>query len=457
MLFLPVDSSYEAADAILPATTASLWFDGSDLSQYYLGHDMGASRGQAVTGSIRLKDRSGNLAAIVSRFRQSLENYRAHNMTADKTISLTVTQGGVSTEYPTLLPGSPSWDNEGTLTWPVTDLSPLINKDNQNADDILWDEGDDESVNDIIATLAALAGVAISNRSADWDVRTWRMAGENVLSKIDDLCRATQSYRKWEGSTLYLEALNETKPSRWHAVDRFHIPSLTPREDADGIRTRFKAFRLAPQPQRLTEPVQGNGVGRVVEITFPPTNGVRIITNARHGTIEDGVFYDEDEEPIVGWVPGPMTECVGQVAVRWLGTYVPSFGDVEYQPWWIVYAEGGSYNANEVEGFDFSAIAGTAEAIFGSRPDFSNLETELIRDPETFDSLLDAIVLEVDWSARTFGMTTPYLAPAREGDFLTVTHFRSGLSAEKMLVHGWNHSFSWENGWNNTYDLRAKL
>lgn len=460
----PADSTYNATDCILPKTEVELIVGGTDLSAYYLGYDFGGSRGQQASGNIKLLDRNGGVKAKLSQFSPANSNIRSHNQTAARTISLTVSQGSATTNYPTLLPGAPSWDDDGTLSWAVTDLTPLLNKDNQSAEDVVWDEGgpgDDKSAADIIATLATMAGVPISHSAPNWDVRTWRMTQENLLSKIDDICRVTQSYRKWNGSSLVLERLNESLSSTFSAVDRFHIESLRGSLDDSGLRTFFKANRLRSQPQTLTEPRQGDTVGRVVEITFPPSQCVRIKTQCTHGTIGEGVFYEGDEVRNNG--ASPQTEFYGnpsRLADRWVGTYTPEFGDVAYKPWWWVSATGGVYNAADtmIEGFEMEKAVTAAESLFGRRPEFSNLATELIRDPETFQAMLDAIALEVLWSLRRWSMSTPFLCGGvREGQFMNVTHAGQRLTNQKCLVNGWRHSHSWESGWNNSFDLRSKL
>lgn len=457
------DSSYSPSDCIVPRTQVNLIVGGQDLSDYYVGYDMAGNRGQQGGGTIRLKDHDGKLVKKVSQFRQSVASIRGHNQTADRTISLTRTQGSASTNYPTLLPGVPTWDNEGGLSWAVTDLTPLLNKDNQSATDVVWDEGgpeDDKMATDIVQVLAAKAGVTINHTAPDWAVRTWRMTQENLLSKIDDLCRVTQSYRRWNGSNLVLERLNEAASSVFHARDRFHIVNLTGTKDDNGLRTFFRCFRLRSQPQALAEPRQGDTVGRVVEITFPDSQFVRIKTKCAHGSIGEGVFYHDDQE--VNNFPGPQDTFYGganQTANRWVGTYTPTFGDVAYQPWWWVAAEGGNYNSNDtmVEGFELDKAITTLETAFGRRPEFSNLATELIREPDTFEAMLDAIELEALWSIRRFSLTTPFLlGGAREGNFINVTHAAHGLSNEKCLVNGYRHSHSWESGTNDSYDLRAK-
>jgi hypothetical protein len=464
-VFIP-DSTYTADDVLLPRTTVELIIDGDDFSDYYLGYDLGvSSRGQQATGTIRLKDRDGALANKVSQFDQSFDKWLSHNMTDERTISLTVTQGEKVTDYPVLLPGVPSWDNDGTLSWAVTDLTPLLNKDNQSATDVVWDEqgvDDNKSVSDIVATLATMAGVSISHTATNWDVRTWRMTAENLLSKLDDLCRPTQSYRRWDGDALILEALNEALSPAFHAIDRFHIASLTATTDDSGLRTFFKAFRLRSQASALAEPREGRTVGRVVEITFPPSDFVRIRTKQAFGVIGEGVFYSGEDE--VNSTEDPQTEFYSPdagvtKADRWLGTFTPDIGPAEYQWWWWVSAEGGVYNAADVmiEGFDFEQAVSVAEAKFGRRPEYSNLATELIREPETFAAMMAAIVLEVLWSVRRFSLSTPWLLPQREGTFMNVTHAKHRLASVKMLVNGWRHSHSWESGWNNSYDLRAKL
>lgn len=459
--FFETLSGFTEDDFILPQTSVLLLINGVDFSGNLVSYTMSGARGQPITGSITLKDITPNrLAKRVPAFNQANQDVKAHNMTDSVVIDLVVSQGGITTQYPDLIPGDPSWDNDGQLTWKVSDMTALLNLDNQSIDDIMYDEGDDETAHSVLAMLTALSTVSINPTFTDYNIRTFRMSGSNLLSAIDELLVPRQAYRKWEGSTLKFQTLTETGVSD-SVVDRKHISSLSVSRDTSSLRTFFRAYRDAPQATALCSPVDCTGgecVGRVVELTFAyPTIVARIRSTARHGVIGEGVFFDEDEEPLN---ETPATEFYGtptRKAVRWLGTYTPEFGELAYVPYWRVTAEGGVLNPEEIDDFKFQIAVPEAEALYGRRPETSNLATELIRDPETMEQMLDAVANEVLWSINKADLSTPFLLDAREGDFISVTHFRHSLDDEPCLVDNWNHAFSWARGWNNNYGLCYKI
>lgn len=462
------DDSVELTDLILPVTTIEFIYEGTDLTKFVKEVRISGGRGAPVRGTVVLKDYdTDTLATLASQFNQTHSAYRAHNMTDSRKLSLTLTQGENSVAYPDLIPDDPSWDNDATLTWSFTDMTPIANKDNQNIGDYLYSEGDDVTSHDVIDDIAAHAGVAIVPEFSPFNIGTFRANETNILSALDELKTVKQAYNKWESDTLHLNTLDEQSPV-WHIVDRLHIPDggMTVALDSNNIRTRFNFFRDKPLASVLGRAnctgklgEESPCVGRVVQVNFnrPTKHAIITIISTQFGEIGEGVFYDEAGDPLPS--PDELHFYGPDEAVMWLGTYTPLFslGTDMYVPSWDVIATGGALTTPEDVSFTVSKILTELETIYGSRPEYKDLETELVRDEETAQAMLDAIALEILWSIRKFNLNTPFLIPGREGDFVGVTHGKHGLVDEDCLIQTWDHSYSEENGWNNSYELRAKI
>lgn len=471
------DESYNVDDCILPQTEFHVSFLGStgSLDDYIQEINISASRGVPISGSIKLKDNFGYIAEDISSFNIDNPDYRAHGMNSERTLNIELTQGVVTRSFTHLIPGDPSWDGFGTTTLTFTDMTPLIDKDNQSLPNIVYQEGDtDETSHTVIADISGLAGKNIVPEFSPYEINTFRMNNTNLLSALDELQAPRQAYRKWDGDVLKLETLS-VGGSQFSIIDRKHIPEngITFTKDTSNLRTYFKYFRNIPQESVLGSPRECTGqlgeespcVGRVVKLTFNrPARWARVFTEAYRGSIEDGVFYDESENPIsvIGGGSGGVTEYMSgpldPKAASWLGTYVPEFilgADEKYVPSWRVWAIGGDFEGENVpEGFDVDNTITDIEAIYGARPEYRDLASELLLNEVDAVSMLEAIELEIKWSINKISLNTPFLFPAEEGEFVTITHYRHELDSELCLVNGWSYTYSTESGWSNSYDLR---
>lgn len=465
------DPSVSASDCILPQAEITFLYNSTNLSQYVTDVKISGSRGAAVTGSVTLKDRTGYLADFVSDFNQTHSAYRSHNMTDTRTVSLTLKQGSRFITYPNLIPGAPNWDNEATLTWEFSDYTPLLDVDNQNIGEYLYFEGTDASAYDAIGDISTAAGKTITPDFSDYDLGSFRANETNYYSALDELQQPRQAYRKWVADVLHLETLTESG-SVMHIVDRLHIPregGLTGGIDDSRLRTYFKFTRDKPLATSLGEnQCTGNigeesqCVGRVVQIQFNrPTIHARIhILSVNRGSIEDGVFYDAADNPLSGiddWFIYYGTSSA--LASYWVGTYYPEFivGTDMYAPGWRVRATGGTIVPEASGDFTIQNTLTALEAIYGHRPEYKDMETELLRDPATATAMLEAIETEINWSLRVWNLNTPILVPGREGEMLTLTHKKHGFTAEPMLINSFSHSYSIASGFSNSYELRAEV
>lgn len=462
------DLTVDSDAYVLPETTIQVLLNGIDVTEYLIDYNISGGRGTPITGSITLKDRTNYIIDAQSQFNQTNSAIKSHNMTDAVTIQILVSQGSVSPDYPVLIPGDPTWDNDGTLTFSFSDKTPIIDKDNQNLEDQLYDEGDIVNSDDIYANIATLAGEPISPDFTPYSIRTFRGAKKNLIAAIDELAMAVQGYRKWMDDVLHIEVLTEGSPTS-SIIDRLHIPEggMTASLDTSNLRTYFRYFRDVPLSSVLgranctgTLLAESPCVGRVVQLTFNrPAICARVKWTAANGTIEDGVFFDEGGLPLNDDPSEIFYGTALSKAVRWLGTYVPDFvigGDGEYIPSWEAWADGPPLNESGGV-FEAEKIITTLESLYGRRPEYKDLESELLLNPATATAMLDALETEVKWSIRKFTVTTPFLYDEREGDFLSLTHHKHGLVEQTCLLHSWSHSFSFADGWNNTYELRAKI
>ena len=465
--FGPIESTFAVDDFIIPETTLSVVLGGSNLSEYVLEYSCSGSRGGGISGYVKLKDRDDFIAKLVSQFSFSSSSMKGHNMTDGVVLYLSVSQGSSNTEYPHLLPGDPEWDGDGTVTFNFTDKSPIVDLENQNVGDYAYD-GPSFSVtaHDIISDAATLTGEAINPTFPDFRIQTYRANETSIASVLEDMCSVYQAYRKWDGATLTLERLNEGKSSRGHIIDRKHIleGSFSAGKFSSRVKTFFKHIKDNPLGSVLGEAsctgklgTQSQCVGRVVSINFNrPVERAWIQWEAFRGDIQDGVFFDEGDTPL-NMTPSFVIVNADPPAVRWLGTYVPAFVMNEmYVPGWNARAFTTPDNT-DLDDWILEKAVTIAESLYGRRPEYKNLESQLLRDESAASAMLDAIALEVSWGINEFRLSTPWLFEGREGDFLNVTHTKSGISNVKCIINDWSHSFSYENGWNNTYTLGGKI
>lgn len=462
-------------DYLIPPVVLDVTLNSADVSKYVKSYQISGARGTPISGSIVLKDfdNSSLLVEIISQFYPNNANIKSHNMATTRTISITAKQGvsGPATQYPTLIPTVPTWDNDGECTINFSDMTPVIDLENVSGIDIVRGEGDFFDSSNVIDLLEIKAGQTITPGFSPYQVNVFRLNASSILSALDDLQSPRQAYRKWVGSTLNLEVLTPSATS-YSIIDRKHIPEggATLDKDPSSLKTYFKYIKNSPLNSALSNLVQCTGllgeespcVGRVVQVTFNrPADFARIIHKAEFGTITAGVFYDADNNEL----NPPLTPAEifykggGEPATSWLGTYTPGFslGLDRYIPAWTARAVGGSYSDLEVVSFEVENTVTEAETEYGPRPEFKDLATELLFDEADAVAMLAAIELEVLWSINKVNINSPWLFPAREGEFISVTHYRLGLSSEQCLLNSWSHSYSYEGGWNNSYNMTYEL
>lgn len=442
----------------MPKTSLRLRLNGVDYSSKLKGFSLSGGRGQPVSGTLELVDYSGHLVSEVSALGEENSNMRAHNQTPSRYYTLDAKQAGRGPTYPWLLPGDPEWDGSITRI-PVTDFDPLIELENQSIDDHLYDEGDRKTAIDLLKELVAKAsGIQCSPEFADYKVRDFRFANGNLVNGMNDLLQIRQAYRMWEGGLLKFRAFMKKAPV-CYLQDRFHVPigGWKHGTDVAGVKTYFKCFRLATMPSALGGPISGKDVGRVVTINFAqPTKYAVIWSRSQFGTVEDGVFFDENDTPLN---TNPSFRYIGtdKEAVKWVGTYRPVFSrrGIPAYFWWVQ-AMGGANPDSGGGAFEVEKAVSAIEALYGRREEYSALSSEILLDEETAEAYLNAIAVESEWSVRPFDLSTPVLIPGREGDFVHCTHYKTGI-AESLLLKNWSHSFAWDQGWSNTYQLAGKI
>lgn len=451
------DYTVAAEDCLMPDEEFELSLNGTDYSDKMLDFNLSGGRNRGVSGSFKLIDHDGKLAETVSAYSPTNANFRAHDMTAERFWQAKPKQAGRGPKLPHLLPGDPSWDGASVTTVNFTDFGPLVALENQYLPGVLYDEGDRETAHSILSDLVDLAGVPHVTKFPNYPVRNFRFSG-SLTGGMDEIAGVHQAYRKWEGGLLVFERLQERSPVAT-LRDRFHIPAsggFTAQTAASGAKTFFRAQRTNPMPTALTSPVSGKDVGRVIEITFQrPVSFAVIRAQAKHGNVESGVFYDEDDNPVGG--VGFRFHGWGRLAKTWRATYRPKFTRTEsYVPYWRVQAFGGSPPSSGGGAFFVEAAVGTVEGVYGRREEYRNLTSDLFLNEATAQALLDAIALEVEWSIRRYRLQTPFLVPGREGDFLGVEYYPLSID-ENLLIDGFSIKYSRDKGFSNSYELRGKL
>lgn len=449
------DLTFPSSVYTIPQEEVSVTLFGQEVSGNCASLSVSGGRNQPVGGTMKLWDVDGGLIEKLSQWRQTNANVRAHAMDMNRVLEVSITQGGSASNYPTLIPLDPVWPGDGSVDIPFSDPTPVANLDNQTITDVLSDEGDDKTAHEVIAELATKTSLQIHSAFQDYDVRTFRFSQQNLLAGIDEILQVRQAYRKFVGSTMVLESLQEG-PATAQLIDRVHLTSLSATYDTSALKTLFNAYRLNPMPTALSSPISGNVVGRTVRVDLvEPSAYVVIVAEAVKGVIEDGVFFDENDQPLNNRPSNIHRGSPSTKASYWVATYRPQFSDEEFIPYWRAFAMGGGTQPTE-DGFNVSKSIAVASGLYGSRPEFRNLQTELVRDSSTMAQMLDAIELEVLYSVKRYKAESPYLLPTREGGFVDTVCWIHGLSSP-LLLNSWSHSWTPENGLSCSYDLRGKL
>lgn len=450
--------SASPAELIFPDHTFSVTLAGATVTSSVKSFSISGSRGQAMTGSIVLLDYTGMVAELVNQYRTTLP----HNRSTGPEIVFSITVGGVSPTYPTFVVTGISGETEITLSF--SDKTPYVDLDYQSIADILADAGDiatGTSVMALLAALVAVGGVTVSYPSGGWNVRTFRMNDENVMSKMDELAAVTRSYRRWEGNTLIYEELGDNADSSTF-TDRYHIleGSFSMNYSMDGVKTYFEAERLAPQPALIASPFRCVGnqcIGRTVNISFsrPASNVKMEVVSVENGAIVEGVFFDAAGDPL-NVVPADTWIHGVNKAHRWEATYEPTIGTFEYEPQYLIHATGRNSAITEAGNFNVNAAVAALETKFGRRPEFGNLATELILDEATMQTMLDNLAIETKWSAKKYNFSSPFVSAGLCGSSVLLTNYRAGVSGESTILEDFTHSWSAEDGWDCNYSVLSQ-
>lgn len=449
--FAGTGESIPAEALEIPPVTHQLIAGGNDLSDYLVGWDWSNGRRTQGSGSMQLRaynakgeeevpsrlgPEGGSLSAL----------FHAHNMTAGNAITMTVTAKGRPYTYPTLLPGDPEWD-DGLLTWNFTDLTPLLMVENQSRDDIVAEEGDLVTAHQEMKAIGAAYGVKVVCNFPDYHIRVFRMNEGSPKRWLDALAAPYRAVSRWEGSTLIYEALSFPGNPEYHLRDRFKIENMSYRENTANLRTSWQSFRLEPLPGQVGETrcVGNECVGRTVNVQFvTPTNSVFMVATAIQGKIVDGVFFDENDNPLNA---NPSHTYRGiKPAVRWEATYQANVTKAAYTPEYDVRAVGGASIMHPAFPIDdeFQAVlqSATLENWYGSRPEYRNLEDGKIPSAAVNNAMLAAIKLEMETGIVGARWGTPWFIPWIEPNHtLHITDFTYRQAKSAWLTSQVDHSF----------------
>lgn len=454
------DSTIRTSHYIIPYPKVSASISGIDLTPYLKAYSISESRGgTGCSGTLVCKDRDGFLSNELTTLSLDAAELKPHNKTFARKVVLNVEHNGVKGKYPALIPSDPSWDEDGTVTINFTDGGEILDLDNQTLPNIVHEEGAKGRSNETLRALGILAGVTVQSKLPDYEIRSFRFNNQNVNYGMNQIMQIMQGYRVFHGEICNLEKLNPAKPQSWTFTDRLHIESLTYRLDTSGLRTFFRAFRNETQSSVIAAPlscVGGECVGRVVNLYFDqPVNYAVVLHRSPNGKIIDGVFFGENDK-VLNQEPSNVYSNILEKAYRWEATFKPSrYDNKPYVPQWNVFAIGGAPLSGDTE-FSEELAASSVEAAFGRRPEYQDMDTDLILDNETITKMLQAVVEEVHWSVRKFNLSSPFLAPVRVGDFVKVEDKRFDVS-ERLLVNGWSHDWSVEGGFRGEYDLAGRI
>jgi hypothetical protein len=367
---------------------------------------------------------------------------RQHDGTATRKVSIDVGLAGEVANFPTLLPSPAQWDAP-RLSWPLEDLTALLEEDNPDfyLDDILLAEGDLRMAHSSAKEEAQLAGLTVECRYPDYLIGEHRRGSGSLLKRLDALAAPMQAARRFErrGSqnVLVYEQVNPNRAPKWKFEDRKNVQTLDLQEMPRALNS-FVLSRFTPAGGYIGE-AQGDKPGRQ-SITFEPSRFVSIDqVKALSGALINWVFF-AGPTVVGGFGGGALPFYQGSLqADRAEFTYEPNFlqapstisvGIPVYG--YEVLARGGALKKEE--SYRFPAEDTAHQALYGIRRAGSINET-ILGDAAGAALSVQARLMESIRKVWRCSLVTPYLNPfVRPGDIIALKDKRRRQNWTRWVV-----------------------
>lgn len=405
-----------------------------------------------------------------SGFSDSTGRLYAHNFTKRTTLKVRVKYGYDQTGYsewnsPTYLPEEPTFDGE-TLEWAAGDLLGLLEQENRTMADINANVNQGQTAHSALAQILSTYGISsyVFN-FPNFLIRMMRRSNGVPRDWVDEICNIYQCKINFSGDTCYIAPA--TPPNlgnaKWTLVADQHLEvgSFSAYKDLSEYRNRFTVSRLSPDGGIIgeTECIGPQCVGRTVNITLDEeVNSLNVQSQAASGVITDFVYFDKFNNPVLPdevYALGPSGPTyIGPTPVKRIeATYAATSGvggpniyeynigqlntiQLPYVPRYSIQVYGKNPGQAGLDAtYNFTVQDTDGITAFGLRPEYANIENELIPNSSVGLDHANALLKESTRKVWHCKFKTKWVNPRIEpGDIVTLSDNATNMSNVKWLV-----------------------
>lgn len=360
-----------------------------------------------------------------------------HDFAGSRYLDLTVAHAGETVRFPRLLPSDPSFDG-GRLDWSGTDQTPLLERDGEPMDDILFDGGGvKRTASQAMAEIGTEYGIDIRYQGTDFDIRELRRgSGGTAWGWLTQIAEVYQCAPRWEGAnTLIFEPAAfdpDASSFDWQFVDRQTIETGQIQSNADDVRNVLTVARLEPQSRILGEQICRSPQvcsGRTGRITLSaPSKSIHVIGETDNGRLENFTAFDADDRVTAfRAVPGPMVGTRPIVRLEYTFRHVPR---ADLQPLALGYrvvVYGGAQPTDQTYSWTVSSAQSIAE--IGERKEIRAIESALVARASVGAGMAAAVLDERIRRTWSLPMSSPFANPLiRPGHRVQIVDWLTGGS-----------------------------
>lgn len=380
---------------------------------------------------------------------------RHHAWDERRKLTYSVRVAGVSMQPMTLLPLGPSCDGH-LLNWGGEDLTAIFEQEGTNLPDILMDQGMIVSAHTAMRAMAALKNITVECRFPNFNIRVLRRGRGRLLDFMDAIGRVYQCGRRWEGRTLVYEPA-KLRAARRAYKDNLVMEAWFVEERFDQVKNQHTITRFEPVAGIIgeQEATGAGAVGMVGHVDFDPASRTCYPEIRTNMDLQDFVFMDEAGEPLTGNVGGIYAGAFPAKSVKFNsipitprsvvppGSAGPQ-GDASgaYTPYFEIVFSGSGKGAGAAydSQYQFTADDSATQAVYGTVPDYANLEDPIIPTAAVAEAYAEAVLAESVRHLYRGVLRTSYLDPAvRPGDTVAVTDYLTRQAGTLWFVDSVTH------------------
>lgn len=428
----------------------ALTIGGVDCSDYFVGFDFRENLGQKATATLQLVDRhSSGYVVRPGRFGPDGgdNQLHPHNLTDSTPVRITVTAGGMPSEYPSFLIADVNFAPNGLVTVELEDYHALLEQDGINHTDIRAESGTITTAHEATEEMCDAAGVDVSVGYTDFNINEMRRSQGSRLKWINDLGRAYQAYTQFRGDRLYIDPPRYTG-SDFELTDYLNLTNFGFRETSSGHKNRFRASRLQPGMNRVVGEARGETYGRngSTQATISPPSRVlqAEITKLEKGALGTFVAFDEADNPVSTSSTGAFVSAIPIARVEFTFSPVsPAFDlsiiDAEFHIYFL-----GAIGQPSFDTALNDTINSTAEqGFYGVREEYTILE-DAIWPTKALATACATNIARENADQRILSSWGSWLNPrVRAGSRVAITFGNLRQTGQSWLVRQAAHNITW--------------